>query len=124
MGLPSPASSIIIFVLTFCVGYVTLLFAHYESNKVSEWYDLDVFDKTIQTFIVGGFIAIISFIGLGAPVLSFLYETPESFTSMIDWLSKNLVMMIIVESLLMVTVGLVISLFLARESEITYDYYW
>jgi len=122
VDLPIPSSSIIVFILTFCVGYVTLLIAYSQTDRLSEWFSLDVFDKTIQTFIVGGLIAIISFVGLGAPVLSLMNETTGSYNLMLDWLSRNFGMMVLVECLLILVVALCLSLYLERISEIAIEY--
>lgn len=122
MDLPIPTSSIIVFVLTFCVGYVTLLIAHYQSDRLSEWFGLDVFDKTIQTFIVGGIIAIISFVALGAPVSLLMNETPESYSILSNWLSRNFGVMVLLEIALIMLVALLISMYLDRNSEVTIDY--
>ena len=122
MNLPVPSSSVIIFILTFCVGYMTLLCAYYLTDRLSEWFGLNVFDKTIQTFIIGGVIALISFIGLKADVLSLVNETPESYTQLVDWLSKNFVGMFIVEVLLIIAFVFSISVYLDRNSEFTIEY--
>ena len=117
-----PSFSIILFILTFCVGYITLLIAYSYADRLSEWFSLDVFDKTIQTFIVGGVIAVISFVGLGAPILSLMNETTESYNLMLDWLSRNFGMMILVETLVIIVFALCLALYLDRRNESTIEY--
>lgn len=127
MSLPDPTSSIILFVLTFCVGYITLLISYYRAERLPEWLSLDVFDKTIITFIVGGIITIISFFGLNAPVYSLFYATDATSTSAVFnqlsvWLSRNFGVTVLIESVLIVVIILIIELFLERHSEIRIDY--
>jgi len=122
LELPDPTSSIILFILKFCVGYVTILIAYYRANRLSEWLSLDVFDKTIITFIVGGVISVISFFGLNAPINEILFagdseSTKAAFAHLSEWLSRNTGITIIIEVLLIAVVALSIVLFLERNDD-------
>lgn len=127
MELPDPTSSIIIFVFTFCVGYITILLAFYRARRLSEWITLDGFDKTIITFIVGGIITFSSFIALNAPVYSLLYAvdvtaTSLALTQLSSWLSKNFGVTVVFELILILLISLVIQLFLERHDEDYFKY--
>ena len=127
MELPDPTSSIIVFVLTFCVGYITLLIAYYRSGRLPEWLGLDVFDKTIVTFIIGGVITIFSFFALNAPVYTLIYavditSTSIAFSELSSWFLRNFGVTVVFESILILLITLIITLFLERHSGVTIDY--
>lgn len=121
MSLPNPTSSIIAFVLTFCVGYVTLLTAYYQADRLPEFFGLDAFDKTIMTFIAGGIISVASLAFLNAPVISIFYET-NTYSTLTSWLSRNFGIMVIIEVVLIMLVSMSIRLFLERNDETFVDY--
>jgi hypothetical protein len=122
LELPIPTSSIIAFVLTFCVGYVTLLLAYVNAGRLHVWFSLDVFDKTIQTFIIGGIISLTSFVVLSAPVNLLFYETAESYSVWVNWLYRNSGVIVIFELFLIGITALLIGRYLDRDSENDIEY--
>ncbi len=53
-------TSLLVFGLTFVVGYLSWTFAFYRVGQLSEWLiEVQAFDKTILTFAVGGAITFI-----------------------------------------------------------------
>lgn len=82
MDLPLPEFSLIFFVMTFGVGYVTLLWAYSGANRLYDWNGLDMFDKTLQTFTVGAVITLASMIALDVP----FYFFTSDFGSTDQWL--------------------------------------
>jgi len=113
LDLPIPELSIVFFVLTFGVGYVVLIWAYSNAKRLHDWYDLDTFDKTLQTFVVGGVITCISLFGLNAPWSS-LTNTVISTAVWWDWFWKNIGALLVVESLLVCVVQTLIQEYLSR----------
>lgn len=127
MELPDPTSSIIVFVLTFCVGYITILIAYYRVGRLSEWLALDVFDKTIVTFIVGGIVTTVSLASLNAPASTLFFTTDTTSTATVFnqlslWLSDNFGIMVAMELTLITAIILLIDIFLRRHGSNSIDY--
>lgn len=122
MELPIPAFSIIAFILTFCVGYITLLFSYFQSGRILEWYSIDMFDKTIQTFLVGGIISVISLFTLNAPVAYLFEESVEAYNVWAVWFSRNLGVMVLFELTLVLFVSVLIQMHLLRQWDYRLEY--
>jgi len=55
-------SELLLFMLTVVVGYVTLTIAYDYARRLDEWHELQAFDKAILTFLIGGFVTVVSFL--------------------------------------------------------------
>ena len=102
MSIPGSTLSIIVFLFTIGVGYVILVWAYSSANKLEEWYKIDTFDKTLQTFLVGGLITIMSFLILKAP-LNLLIDSNITEVFWENWIRTNLSGIIISE----VSIGII-----------------
>jgi hypothetical protein len=120
LDIPLTLSAIIIFVFTLGVGYLLLLWAYSDSDRLDEWYTLDAFDKTVQTLIIGGTVTLFSLLIQGAPLAYLVSGTPNSDTFWWNWFYTNLGGIIIAESIVFLLAELVLRLILSREVEIDY----
>jgi hypothetical protein len=120
LDIPLTLSSIIIFIFTLGVGYLLLLWAYSDSDRLDEWYALDAFDKTVQTLIIGGTVTFFSLLIQGAPLAYLTSGTPNSDTFWWNWFYMNLGGIIIAESIVFLLAELVLRLILSREVEIDY----
>jgi len=100
--------ALVIFVLTFGVGYVILIWVYSNANRLREWYELNVFDKTMMTFIVGGTVTFFSLLIMKAP---FHYLLSGSWEL---WLQNNLGGLIIAESLVIMETALLVRTYLVE----------
>lgn len=66
----STLSSLILFIFTIVTGYATLFLAHFWANDLKTWFGRKNFDKTIQCFVTGGFVTLISTPILRLPIWS------------------------------------------------------
>jgi SNF family Na+-dependent transporter len=96
---PSSAFELVLFVLTFVVGYSTLLIGYRNAGRLGEWYAVPAFDKTVQTFIVGGIISIFTIVILGGQTV------PVDLNSFV---AENILRIILIDSLLAWLVGVAI----------------
>jgi hypothetical protein len=114
MDIPFSTLSLIAFIFTVGVGYIILLWAYSSVNRIREWYELNVFDKTMQTFFVGGIASFVSLMIMKAPLLQMISNTTMSSTVWMDWLAKNLGGLIISESVVIVVTLMLINEYLVK----------
>jgi len=108
VSIPVSALSIITFLFTIGVGYVILVWAYSSANKMEEWYKLDAFDKTMQTFLVGGLVSIMSFLILNAPLDNLILDSSTTIPLWENWFYTNLSGIIISESMISVVTWILI----------------
>jgi len=90
------AYQLLVFVLTFVVGYSSLTIGYARAGRLAQWYGLPSFDKTIRAFTVGGIIS-----ALTVAILANQYE-------LIDvglFVSQNMVRIFLIDALLALVVG-------------------
>lgn len=75
---------------------------------MEEWYKLDAFDKTMQTFLVGGLVSIMSFLILNAPLDNLILDSSTTIPLWENWFYTNLSGIIISESMISVVTWILI----------------
>ena len=124
MEIPLTTFSFIVFFLTVGVGYVILMWSYDSANRIKDWYNMDAFDKTMQTFVVGGFITFASFIVLRAPLSLLTTSNEVSTNQFVNWLWINSKGFLIVELIVILLVWIVAQDMLTLENNDIYDYHY
>jgi hypothetical protein len=112
--------SIVSFIFTLGIGYLLLLSAYWGADRLSDWYSLDAFDKSLQTLVTGGTVTFVSLVILQAPLSYLVSETPSSDTFWWNWFSTNLAGIVFIETVVFSVVWSLLYELLSREAEIEY----